>query len=96
MSRPPSGPSSEVASACASANSVDPVASSSSSSSQSVSTKWRKLVKMEYSRLRQQRKFRHQDDMRKAWTTNRRLITSRKEEADGEAAASEPRAKAVW
>ena len=36
-----------------------------------VSLKWKKRVKIEYARLRQQKKFRHNDDMRTAWRNNK-------------------------
>ena len=38
---------------------------------QKVSQGWKKRVKIEYDRLRHQKKFRHQDDIRKGWRTNR-------------------------
>ena len=38
---------------------------------QKVSAGWKKRVKIEYARLRQQKKFRHQDDIRVAWRANR-------------------------
>ncbi len=36
-----------------------------------VAAKWKKRVKMEYARLRHQKRFRHHDDMRNAWRNNR-------------------------
>ena len=41
------------------------------SSVQKVSAGWKKRVKIEYARLRHQKKFRHQDDIRVAWRGNR-------------------------
>ena len=38
---------------------------------QKVSSGWKKRVKIEYARLRHQKKFRHQDDIRVAWRGNR-------------------------
>ena len=38
---------------------------------QKVSAGWKKRVKIEYARLRHQKKFRHQDDIRVAWRGNR-------------------------
>lgn len=38
---------------------------------QKVSAGWKKRVKIEYNRLRSQKKFRHQDDIRVAWRGNR-------------------------
>ncbi len=41
------------------------------SSVQKVSAGWKKRVKIEHARLRHQKKFRHQDDIRVAWRGNR-------------------------
>jgi len=35
---------------------------------------WRKRVQIEYTRLKQRRKFKHQDDIKSAWNRNRSLI----------------------
>ncbi|XP_023346406.1 histone-lysine N-methyltransferase EZH2 [Eurytemora carolleeae] len=40
-----------------------------------LSPDWRKRVQIEYTRLKQQKKFRHQDDIKMAWNRNRSLIT---------------------
>lgn len=67
--------SSKAETPAASASSAAAAASSSTSStSAKVTLKWRKKVKMEYARLRQQKKFRHQDDMRLAWRNNRATL----------------------
>ena len=60
-------------------------AAPASTASSSVTLKWRKKVKMEYARLRQQKKFRHQDDMRLAWSGNRATLDSGAEAAGGAA-----------
>ena len=42
-----------------------------------VSPEWKKRVSLEYARLRAQKKFRHQDDIKMAWNTNRGAIERR-------------------
>ena len=44
---------------------------------QKVSAGWKKRVKIEYARLRHQKKFRHQDDIRVAWRGNRVAMQGR-------------------
>ena len=39
-----------------------------------VTPDWRKRVSIEYARLRAQKKFRHQDDIKMAWNANRSTI----------------------
>ncbi len=47
--------------------------------------KWKKRVKMEYARLRQQKRFRHQDDMRMAWRANKKKLQEQlSNQLDGE------------
>ena len=46
------------------------------SSTVKVSARWKKRVKLEYARLRQQKKFRHQDDIRVSWRANRAAMKS--------------------
>ena len=59
-----------------------------------VSPKWKKRVKIEYARLRQQKRFRHHDDMRIAWKNNKQIKDDlAKEEADRKHSL---KAKPVW
>ena len=46
-------------------------------SSSKVSPEWKKRVSIEYARLRAQKKFRHQDDIKMAWNSNRSVIEKR-------------------
>jgi hypothetical protein len=39
-----------------------------------VNAKWKKLVKSEFARLCHKRKMKHQDDIKIAWKTNRKLL----------------------
>jgi len=52
-----------------------------------VTPDWRKRVSIEYARLRAQKKFRHQDDIKMAWNSNRKTIDTGlvvpKEEGEG-------------
>ena len=48
-------------------------------SSSKVSPEWRKRVSIEYARLRAQKKFRHQDDIKMSWNSNRDTIERNKE-----------------
>ena len=76
-----------------------PGSASSSSSAQpptNETTKWKKLVRIEYTRLRTQKKFRHQDDMRKAWNSNRTGITDRAEKEEQDFVKKESDARPVW
>jgi len=66
------------------------------SRSKAVSAKWKKLVKNEYRRLRQQKRFRHQDDMRMAWKKNRAKWKTRNEIKQEENVAVKAKAKPVW
>ena len=59
-----------------------------------VSPDWRKRVSLEYARLRAQKKFRHQDDIKMAWNSNRSTIESMTDGDNKEEAA--PKAKPVW
>ena len=70
-----------------------------------VSQGWKKRVKIEYARLRHQKKFRHQDDIRVAWRGNRVAMQAAhiKKEVEQdkplENEANEPigvRAKPIW
>lgn len=59
-----------------------------------VSPKWKKRVKIEYTRLRQQKRFRHHDDMRIAWKTNKQTKDQMaKDEAQRK---SDLKASPVW
>jgi histone-lysine N-methyltransferase EZH2 len=64
-----------------------------------VTPDWRKRVSLEYARLRAQKKFRHQDDIKMAWNANRSTIETgggglqpKEEEAGGPVARHAP----VW
>lgn len=56
-----------------------------------ISQEWRKRVTVEYARLKQQKKFRHQDDIKMAWNNNRRTI-----EKSLEVNPEEKKARPVW
>ena len=85
-----------------------PTASSSDLSK--VTAKWKKRVNLEYARLRQQKRFRHQDDMRTAWRANKQQkdaaiaakeVQPEVEEAadgdgDGDEGPAAKRAEPVW
>ena len=72
----------------------------SKSASSKVSPEWKKRVSLEYARLRAQKKFRHQDDIKMAWNSNRGLIEKRVKGEEGEAeaglATDHIRARPVW
>ena len=53
-----------------------------SKSSSKVSPEWKKRVSIEYARLRAQKKFRHQDDIKMAWNSNRGMIENRLKDSD--------------
>lgn len=64
-----------------------------------VSAKWRKRVKIEYLRLRQQRKFRHQEDMRLAWKNNRANLQGQNDQDSSSSFqmfAPNPPVKPIW
>ncbi|TRY74487.1 hypothetical protein TCAL_01325 [Tigriopus californicus] len=61
-----------------------------------VSAKWRKRVKIEYLRLRQQKKFRHQDDMRMAWKNNRANLHGHEQDPAFKMFAPNPPLKPIW
>jgi len=87
-------------------------AGSSGTTPAKVSSRWKKRVKIEYDRLRQQKKFRQKDDERQAWRKNRQvqLHQLRKEETTESAdtpeikkenivptsSSGKPAAKPVW
>ena len=54
------------------------------------------MVRIEYTRLRTQKKFRHQDDMRKAWNSNRNGITERAEKEEQDFLKKVADARPVW
>ena len=72
----------------------------SKTASSKVSPEWKKRVSLEYARLRAQKKFRHQDDIKMAWNSNRGLIEKRVKGEEGEAeaglATDHIRARPVW
>merc|ERR1712223_1993437 len=57
-----------------------------------VTPDWRKRVSIEYARLRAQKKFRHQDDIKMAWNSNRSTIEAGLESGDHEGSKARP----VW
>ena len=66
--------------------------------SSKVSPEWKKRVSLEYARLRAQKKFRHQDDIKMAWNSNRGAIEKRLREdvagvVDG---AGGVKARPIW
>ena len=72
--------------------------SNGSQGSIKVSLRWKKRVKIEYDRLRQQKKFRHQDDIRVAWRKNKAegLASKDPEQLLATGASGKPAAKPVW
>jgi histone-lysine N-methyltransferase EZH2 len=58
-----------------------------------VSPDWRKRVNLEYARLRAQKKFRHQDDIKMAWNSNRSTIEAGLEGGGGGGGSQ---ARPVW
>ena len=50
--------------------------------SSKVSPEWKKRVSIEYARLRAQKKFRHQDDIKMAWNSNRTSIEKKLKDDD--------------
>ena len=64
-------------------------------SSSKVSPEWRKRVSIEYARLRAQKKFRHQDDIKMSWNSNRDTI-ERNKESEERVEEGGVKARPVW
>jgi len=67
----------------------------SKAASSKVSPEWKKRVSIEYARLRTQKKFRHQDDIKMAWNSNRGMI-EKKLKVVGDSSENHEKSKPVW
>ena len=67
----------------------------SKAASSKVSPEWKKRVSIEYARLRTQKKFRHQDDIKMAWNSNRGMI-EKKLKVGGDSSENHEKSKPVW